>query len=112
MGVGGGMGPVLPMFCAASPRQTNDVPTSHVHHKLTASFSRGSLPLRTSYTSRSTSRGRRGGATAGVVPTAAHYGEDNPHPVRSCMWHRTVDMWTSEIAAGAKLAEDLFHELG
>ena len=103
--------PSCPCSCAASPRQTNDVPTSHVHHKLTASFSRGSLPLRTSYTSRSTSRGRRGGATAGVVPTAAHYGEDNPRPVRSCMWHRTVDMWTSEIAAWAKFAELSFYAL-
>jgi hypothetical protein len=91
-GVGGDIGPVLPMFLTASPREPNDLPRSHVHHKLTASFSHGSLPLRTSYTSRSTSRGRREGATAGVVPTAAHYGEDNPRPVRSCMWHRTVDM--------------------
>jgi hypothetical protein len=57
--VGVGIGPVLPMFCAASARQTNEVP-AHTHHKLTESSSRGSLPLRTSYTSRSTSRGRQG----------------------------------------------------
>jgi hypothetical protein len=34
-GVGGGIDPVLPMFCVASARQTNDVPTSHIHHKPT-----------------------------------------------------------------------------
>jgi hypothetical protein len=67
------MGPVRPMFCAASPRRTNDVPT-HTHHKPTESFSRGSLPLLTSYTSRSTSRGRRGGSTNRSV----FYGEDTP----------------------------------
>jgi hypothetical protein len=50
------------MFCAASARQTNDVP-AHTHQKLTEVSSRGSLTLRTSYTSRSTSRGRRQGST-------------------------------------------------
>jgi hypothetical protein len=73
-GVGGGIGPVLPMFCAASARQTNDVPT-HTHQKPTESFSRGSLPLLTSYTFRSKSRGRRG-----VVPTAAYFMGKTPPP--------------------------------
>ena len=61
------------MFCAASPRQTNDVPT-HTHQKPTESFSRGSLPLLTFYTSRSTSRSRSGGSTNRSVS----YGEDTP----------------------------------
>jgi hypothetical protein len=56
------------MFCAASARQTDDVP-AHTHQKLTES-SRGCLPLRTSYTSRSTSRARLLASTA-AASTAA-----------------------------------------
>jgi hypothetical protein len=59
--VSGGISPILPMFCDASARQTDDCP-AHAHQKLTESFSRGGLPPpRTSYTSRSTSRCRRRG---------------------------------------------------
>src|SRR5215207_3038269 len=57
-GVGGGIGPVLPMFLAASAKQTNDVPTTHGHHTLTESSSLGGSPPRTSYTYRSTSHGK------------------------------------------------------
>ena len=45
-GVGGGMGPVLPMFLTASARQIIDV-AARTHQKLTESFSRSSLPLLT-----------------------------------------------------------------
>jgi hypothetical protein len=57
-GVGGGMGPVLPMFLVASAKQTDEVPTTHGHHKLTESSSLGGSPPRTSYTYRSTSHGK------------------------------------------------------
>src|SRR5215210_2068132 len=50
VGVGGGIGPVLPMFGAARARQTNGVPT-RTHQKPTESFfSRDSLPLLTHLT--------------------------------------------------------------
>jgi hypothetical protein len=57
-GVGGGIGPVLPMFLAASAKQTGDVPTTHAHHTLTELSSLSVSPPRTSYTYRSTSHGK------------------------------------------------------
>jgi len=70
VGVGGGIGPVLPIFCAASARRTNDVPAP-AHQKPTESFSRDSLPLLTHLTCPHP----RVAATAEVAPTAACFTE-------------------------------------
>ena len=80
-GVGGGIGPVLPMFCAASARHTNDVPTSHTHQKPTEFFSRGSLPLLRSYTSRSTAATDAGIVLAQLILWGRHSPPRSEMPV-------------------------------
>ena len=96
-----GIGPVLPMFCAASSaRQTNDLPTTHTHQKLTESFSRGSSPVRTHPT-----RPDPGAVVAAEVTPTAVYLWARYAPPRS-------EMHAAQYHGYAHFGEFAFHVVG